>query len=204
MLMSKSEFATHLGVVPSRVTAMIASGIIGADALVGTGRKARIDVDLALEQIKRRRNVGQALGNGLTTRLTVPGARSAGGESGDTAGPALADPDIAEQIQRERLIAEQRKNRLAQIDETARLGQLVPVEDMRRELGRALQRQLDNWTGMVPDLANTIAARGSLLPRDLMHTIREVMNKRRAAEAERLGAEAAEMPESVDVTVTVQ
>lgn len=201
MLMSKSEFAAHIGVVPSRVTAMIASGIIGADALVGTGRKARIDVERALEQIKRRRNVGQALGNGLATRLSMPGA----GASGDGAtGPAHADPDVAEQIQRERLIGEQRKNRLAQIDEAARLGQLVPVEDMRREMGRALQDVVNTFTGMVPDIANAVAAQGSLQQRDLVHVIREVMNKKRAAKAKTLGAAAAEMPESVDVTVTVQ
>lgn len=194
--MSKADFARHIGVSDVRVSQYVRQGIIGPDALVGEGRSARVVVEKAVAQIRARRNVGQALGNGLATRLETAERPLVG----DTQLPAR-DPDTAELIQRERLVAEQRKNRLAEVDEAQRLGELVTTEDMRRELGKALQRQQNVFTGMVPDFANAISAQYGMPARDLVHLLRKVMNEKRGEAATIEAAAADAMPQTVEVVL---
>lgn len=194
--MSKSEFALHIGVSPGRITQYISAGIIGPDALVGEGRTARIDADRAKAQISTRRHVGQALGNGLTTRVaaTTP-------QLPDTQ-LSPRDPDTAELIQLERLEQERRKNRQASIDEARMLGQLVPVEDMQLAIGSALQKQGAVYTGMLVDFANAIAAKFGVPQRDALHLLRLVQTEKRtqAAQIERDAAMA--MPETVETVIS--
>lgn len=73
-IVSKGEFAALLGVHKSRVSQYISSGRIDGAALVGEGREQRIRVAVACEQLRRRLDPGQRLGNGLGTRLTIPAA----------------------------------------------------------------------------------------------------------------------------------
>lgn len=68
-VMPKGQFATLCGVSAGRVSQWISEGKIGGDALVGEGRTARIRVSVAQEQLQRRLDVGQRLGNGIGTRL---------------------------------------------------------------------------------------------------------------------------------------
>src|SRR5690349_3943837 len=75
--MSKAEFARHIGVSKPRVTQYIRDGLIGPEALTGVGTKARILVDVAKAQIRERRNIAQAIGNGSRTRLEPTLARPA-------------------------------------------------------------------------------------------------------------------------------
>ena len=196
MEMSKGEFAAHIGVSAGRVSQMITSGMIGKDALVGEGRSARVLVETAVEQIRKRRDVGQALGNGLGTRLSDAPAQQADAKL------LPRDPDTTELIALERLASERRRNRLAEIEEAERMGRLVPAEDMQREVGKVAQRLVNTFTGMVPDIANAIAAEYSLPARDLVHLIRRVMNEKRADAAQELGEAAAEMPDTVEVVVS--
>lgn len=52
--MSKSEFAEFICVSPARVSQYLADGTIGAEAILGQGRRARIRVDLALAMLSTR------------------------------------------------------------------------------------------------------------------------------------------------------
>lgn len=196
--MSKSEFALHIGVSPGRITQYISAGIIGPDALVGEGRMARIDVERAKAQISKRRHVGQALGNGLATRLTADEPTL---PRPDSVLPAR-DPDTAELIQLERLEQERRKNRQASIDEARTLGRLVPAEDMQRAVAGATQRLVNTFTGMAPDIANAIAAKFGLPQRDVLHLVKQVVNDKRAAAAQAERAAGEQMPETVEAVVS--
>ncbi|TIX19826.1 MAG: hypothetical protein E5V44_01955, partial [Mesorhizobium sp.] len=69
--MSKGDFARHINVTPGRVSQYISAGMIGKDALEGEGRSAKIIVSRAIEQIRQRRDISQALNNGLSTRLDL-------------------------------------------------------------------------------------------------------------------------------------
>lgn len=189
-LQAKGEFARAIGVSPGRISQMITEGIIGADALEGTGRGARIRVAVAKLQIAARRNPGQALGNGLTTRVhdVQPQAQP------DRSPPALETlltSDLPRQLQEERLEGERRKNRIAAREEALALGQLVPADQVRAELGRVLQEAANFNAGLITDFATAIAGEYGLPQRDLLHMLRRVSNEKRAELAERLRANAA-------------
>jgi hypothetical protein len=74
MLLSKSEFARHCGVSPQRVHQWVVEGKISDDAIVGVGRTAKINVPIALAQLRERLDTGQRFSlNGLSTRLNGEG-----------------------------------------------------------------------------------------------------------------------------------
>jgi hypothetical protein len=88
--MSKSEFARRCGVSPQRVGQWISEGKLTDDAIVGEGRKAKINVPIALEQLKERLDPTQRFSlNGLSTRL--------GGEA-PPAPRKSARPDLEEEL----------------------------------------------------------------------------------------------------------
>lgn len=199
MEMAKGDFASHIGVSAGRVSQYIAAGIIGSDAISGEGRSARIIVERAVEQIAARRNVGQALGNGLTTRLNF---EPPDGEPERSATPTIATNDPARLIQLEKLEQERRRNRLATIDEAKALGELVPVEDFRREIGKVSQTLVNTYNGMAPDIANAFAAKFGISQRDALHLVRQVMSEKRAVAAEALREAGSSMPETVEAVIS--
>lgn len=195
--MTKADFARHIGVSDVRVSQYVRDGIITADALDGEGRSARIIVDKAMEQVAARRHVGQALGNGITTRLSFDRPATTG--DGQL---SPRDPDTAELIQLERLTQERRKNRLAEIEEEERLGRLVPVADFNREIGKVSQTLVNTYNGMAPDIANAFAAKFGISQRDALHLVRQVMSEKRAVAAEQLRQAGAEMPETIETVIS--
>lgn len=196
MEMTKGDFAADIGVSAGRVSQYIAAGIIGPDALVGEGRNARILVEVARRQVASRRHVGQALGNGLLTKLEQA-------ESTDEtpAVPSLKTEDPAKLIQLERLEQEKRRNRRETIEEAATLGRLVPADDMQREIARTAQKVVNTFAGMAPDIANAISAKFGLPQRDVLHLVKQVMNDKRATAAQLERNAASEMPATVETVI---
>jgi hypothetical protein len=196
--MSKGDFARECNVTPGRVSQWLSDGVIGRDCLDGEGRNARIIVDRAKAQIALRRDPGQAMGNGLGTRL----------DFGPSEPPTPDEPerpqkrdDVAHQIQLERLEQEKRRNRRETIDEQERLGSLVPAGEVRAQMTR-LAQQIDEANGaMLADFAAAIAARFELPQRDVLHELRRVRTDKKAAEAERAKARAQSMPATVELVV---
>lgn len=197
MELSKSDFARHIGVSPGRVSQYLRDEIIGRDALSGEGRSARIVVEKAVEQIRTRRHVGQATGNGLQTRLDDAPPADAGAAAAGL-DEVVSKDDVAKQIQREKLQQEQRRNRREAIDEAAQLGQLIAVEDFRREVGKTAQTLVTTFMGMAPDIANAIAAEFKVPQRDVLLLVRKVMNAKRAQATTALRLAAEELPEMIE------
>lgn len=193
MDVTKGEFAQRMGVTPGRVSQWIAAGIIGRDALVGDGRSARIRVEVAERQVGERRHPGQALSNGLLTRV------------GEAAEPVatieVPNNDPARQIQLERLQQERRKNRREEIEEAQRNGELVPVDDHRRAVAKRAQEIVNVFVGMVPDIANAIAEKFEVPARDVTHLVQRIMAERRAKAAQMVRSEAEAMPETLETVV---
>jgi hypothetical protein len=193
-LLSKSDFAAHINVSAGRVSQMLTAGIIGQDCLVGEGRSAKIDVAKAVRQIGLRRDIGQSLGNGIGTQLTLPDE--------PTAPKPNKTDDLAQQLQQERLESERRKNRIAASEELVRQGQLVPADQVRASMTK-LARQVDDENGaMLADFASEIASKFGLVQRDVLHLLRQVRNEKKAAAAERAKARAAELPATVEIVVS--
>lgn len=196
--MSKGDFARECNVTPGRVSQWLSEGVIGTDCLDGEGRNARIIVDRAKAQIGLRRDPGQAMGNGLGTRLDFgPGEP----ETPDEPPRPQKRDDVAHQIQLERLEQERRRNRRETIDEQERLGTLVPAGEVRAQMTR-LAQQVDEANGaMLADFAAAIAARFELPQRDVLHELRRVRTEKKAAEAERARGRGQSMPETVELVV---
>ena len=74
---TKGDFARLLGVSAGRVSQYLKSGIIGPEAIVGTGHRALLLFDVAWAHVRDRRDPGQANGlNGLGTRLPPRGSEA--------------------------------------------------------------------------------------------------------------------------------
>ncbi|WP_292586520.1 hypothetical protein, partial [Mesorhizobium sp.] len=177
--MSKGDFARHINVTPGRVSQYISAGMIGKDALEGEGRSAKIIVSRAIEQIKQRRDISQALNNGLSTRLDLDETGEAAG-AGDLlpagAGKPSDDgerqpktPSVDDEIKQERLQSERRRNRVAAQEEAEKLGRLVDAGTVRAEMAKLAQAVDDENAGMLADFATAIAAQFSVPQRDVLH-----------------------------------
>lgn len=202
--MTKSGFARAIGVSPARVTQYISEGTIGPDALIGEGRSAKINFDLAAEQVAEKRDPTQATVNG-TAELPL-GAGDAGSKEkpdGPTIGgnePQRSSLDI--QLKEQKLAREQRINRRAALEDATEAGRLVPAEDFEVELARAIQRTMQVYEAAVPEMARAIAAGFGAPQRDVEHTLRKVITDVRS-KASKAEAERAEtMPETKDLVVT--
>jgi hypothetical protein len=180
-VVSKSEFARLSNVVPGRVTQWISAKQIYGDALVGEGRAARIRVAVARAQLKRHLDVGQRLGNGLSTRLDSPSAQpSLPGATNASAAPAEAQVPpfvraadaIEEQIKTERLVSYQRDNRRKAEEEAARSGRYALADDAKQQMGRIASQMLNTFDGWLGEVASTVSGKFSLPQRDVLYLMR--------------------------------
>ena len=192
--MAKGEFAALIGVSPGRVTQMITQGLIGAEALDGEGRSARIRVELAKRQIAARRNPGQALGNGLQTRL---------GEAAGVAEEAVpGKPEsLDEQFKRERLRRAQIDNRKAAEEEEKRLGRFTDTGDARSQMLRVAGQMLQSFEGMLPLFATAIAGKFAVPQRDVLHLLRQEFRDNRLKAAAKHAQRADDLPAAVESIV---
>ncbi len=193
MELAKGDFAREMNLSPGRISQMIKEGIIGPDAITPAGR---IVVELAKAQIAARRHVGQALGNGLGTNIVGAPAVPPGQPA-----PLLGEKQAAELIQLERLEQERRKNRQAEKEEAIANGQLVRGDELVRQVAKATQRVVNEFTGMAPDIANAIAAKWELPQRDVLHLVRQVMRAKRGELAAAARREGEALPETAEALV---
>ena len=209
--MSKGDFARHINVSAGRVSQYIAAGMIGRDALEGEGRAARIIVARAVEQIRQRRDIGQALGNGLSTRLDLDGGDDEAADAGDLLHASVGRPDdgerplkpasVDDEIKQERLQAERRRNRVAAQEEAMRLGQLLDARSVRAEMAKLVRSVDDEYAAMLQDFAEALAAQFHVPQRDVLHLLGKVRTEKKAAAAERARRRAAGLPESAEAVI---
>lgn len=185
-IVSKSEFARIAGVSPGRITQWIDEGKISGSGLVGEGRSARIRVEVASQQVNLRRDVGQALGNGLRTRLNGSKGASPPIEGADESGardphggwsPDGSSDDVDRKLKLAKLEAAQRANRLEAIEEAANEGRYTESAAMRAEMGKISGQMLRIFEGMLPAIATAIAAEFELEARDVTHALNEQFRK---------------------------
>lgn len=199
--LSKGDFAAHIGVTPGRVSQYIAAGMIGKDALEGQGRNAKVIVARAVEQIKLKRNIGQALGNGLSTRLDLDPEDQPEPPRSTPADADRLTPNVDNELKQQRLEAERRRNRLAAEDEAARRGRLVDATLVRAEMTKLAQAIEDENAGMLTDFASAVAAEFKLPQRDVLHLLRKVRADKKAGAADRARRRAASLPEFVEAII---
>lgn len=203
-VLSKGKFAEHIGVSAGRVSQMITEGLIGKQALQGEGRNAKIFVDVAVRQIGQRRDIGQSLGNGLTTNLQGTFAKSSPPFGGRT--PSDADPEedfqnIDMQIKLARLERELRTNRRAAEEDEAALGRFVEAADVEAEMNRISGRMINIFDGMLPSLANTVAEKFEVPSRDVLHVLRLKYVELRGAVETKERERASKLPDTLETEI---
>ncbi|RWQ12354.1 hypothetical protein [Mesorhizobium sp.] len=198
--LSKGDFAAHIGVTPGRVSQYISSGMIGPDALDGQGRTAKVIVAKAVEQIRRRRDIGQALGNGIATRLELDPVEPDAPASSST-GQLPRTSNVDDELKQERLQAERRRNRIAAEEDATRRGRLVDASQVRAEMTKMAQAIDDENAGMLADFASAVAAEFKLPQRDVLHLLRKIRTEKKAGAAERARRRAAALPEFVETII---
>ena len=200
--LSKGEFAAHCGVTPGRVTQWISGRILSGAAIVGEGRSARIRTAVALEQVKLRRDPGQANGNGLGTKLDgkapppkPPRPAPPPGDDEDDA-PLDVDAASADQldiaIKRAKLRGLQSAQRETDEKEAARQGRFVEASAVSRQMGIVATQTMRVFEGALPEVATALAARFDIDNRELLQALTEAFRGARdeAAKKARAAAEA--------------
>jgi hypothetical protein len=175
-IVSKGEFAAQTNVTPTRVGQWIREGKISGEAIVGEGRFARINVDVAMRQLNQRRDPSQAVGNGLDTRLT----------------PLPSEPvdTVADALKNERLRALQFQNARAAEEAFARRGEYVRADATAAAMTRVAAKMLQVFEGAVTDIAGTIAAKHGLDRHAVLHEARQLLRTVRAKAADAARREA--------------
>jgi hypothetical protein len=187
-IVSKGDFAKLCNVSPGRVTQWITEGKISGEAIVGEGRSAKINAGIAQQQIELRRDVSQATGNGLKTRL-----RPSAGRQDEPSKPDLTD-EINEEIRRQKLESMRRANRREAEEELARQGRYVEAAGARREMARIAEELVRVFEGALPEFATAISSEFKIEQRDVLHLLRDQFRKVRTKAAGKAKQAAAEKP----------
>jgi hypothetical protein len=161
-VLSKSAFAASVGVSPSRLSHWLRDGKIDGAAIVGSGYSARIDADLARQQLDARLDLSQRLGANGKALLADTGAASA-----SPPGAAL-DTEIKSARLRQLELANER----AAVEVAAGSGRYVEAEAAKLEMGRIAGRMVAAFDGVLPALADAISAASTLSQRDALHLLR--------------------------------
>lgn len=206
--MSQADFARSMGVSRAAVSQWKKKDILREDAFTQPGKTGKIIYAVAVEQVRRNRDIGQSLGNGIATRTTVddrnqapadpthiPGPLSAAQPDLPIAGapayelpatPAGAQPkgdSVEDQLKRAKLEEQLRRNRIQAADEALRQGMLMSADDAREQIGRIAGMMLQIFEGALPDFAAAVAARFDVPQRDVLHMLRAEFKKVRATAA---------------------
>lgn len=183
-VVSKSAFADIAGVSRVRVSQYLAERKISGDALVGTGRKARIRVAVAMAQLNCNLDPSQALGANGKAKIN-----------------ADADPEtdtIEDGIKRARLEQLGLANENARALREAAAGRYIRSEDVRQEMGRIAGQMMGLFEGSLGEFASAIAARSNLPARDALHVLRTTFRTIRERVSNTEAGIAKALPPSVD------
>lgn len=197
-VVSKGAFAALIGVTPGRISQMIAAGTIGPDALEGEGRNAKVKVAAAKQQIRDRRDPGQALGNGLATRLDGPSVIA---PSIEEPSPAPLRDDFDQRFKLEKLQEIQRRNRKAAEEEEARRGRFVDAADSRQQMTRLAGAMMSSFEGSLASLATAVSSKFGVPQRDVLHLLKAEFRTYQESASKRHASAAAELGETVESVI---
>jgi hypothetical protein len=182
-IVTKTAFAARARVSSQRVSQWLAAGQLFGEAIVGSGRHARIRTSVALEQLRRTLDPSQALGaNGVAS--------------------SEASGTVEAAIKAARLAQLELFNAKAREEASARNGYYTVTADTRQELGRAASRLLTMFDGALGEFANAIAAKPPASSREALTVLRTVWRDIRVRQATAAGEEAETLPPLVDEDVS--
>ncbi|MBS8259739.1 hypothetical protein DYI23_05860 [Roseibium polysiphoniae] len=208
-VVSKSEFARRINVSAARVSQYISENKISPAAMVGTGRAAKIRLEVACRDLNHVLDISQRIGNGLETQLDLPAKPSAGQESQPGTArhaqqSALPDANSPEaQIKQERLRSLQFQNRKAASEEEAAKGRFMLTSDARNQMTAITAGMLQGFEGSLADFAAALSAKFKIPHRDVLHLLKSEFRKARSKHAEQARKRASDRPDTVETIIEV-
>jgi hypothetical protein len=199
-IVTKAEFAALINVSRARVAQMIADGQIDERALEGAGRRARIRVETAKGQLRRRLHPGQRTGNGLGTRLDPGTIAPPAATKGERPPAPASNPRDAvdDAIRSERLQSLRNANRLAHEHELQRRGLYVKAAASRAAMTRLAGQIVGALEGGMAQIASAISAEFKLPQRDVLHLLSREFRAIRATATAQAHCSSEELPNLVD------
>lgn len=213
---TQADFARYMGVSRAAVSQWKSRDILRDDAFTQPGKKGKVIFSVAVDQVRRNRDIGQALGNGIETRTStdaLPVPAVAAKPEPVTAQPDLSISDVAPvapvadadaqplvdnsvegQLKQARLEQQLRANRIQASEEAVRQGKLVAAEDARKQMKSVARLTLQIFEGSLPDLGAAISAKFGIPQRDILHLLRAEFKQVRATAAKKEKARAAAAP----------
>ena len=190
------------GVTKGRVSQWLADGQISGKAIVGEGRAAMIDSEIAHAQLKERLDTTQRFGeNGLNTKLgpdvllklSLPPTAEA--EPAALAAPPAPgilntgwadrpnlpmpparegeDPETVEaRLKAQKLEQNEILTRKLRTEERARDGVYMDTAGARGTMGRIASEMMKIFEGALPDMASALAAKFQISQRESLHQLR--------------------------------
>jgi hypothetical protein len=175
-VVSKAEFAELMNVSRQRVSQWLSARQIDCEALVGEGRSARINVEVAKEQLSDRLSVSQHLG--------------ANGKALLNGGASPIDGDIKSARLRQLVLSNER----ASADAALRAGIYVKADDVRQQFGAVASRLMTSFESAFMPMANSIVAAKAQTPNEVLRALRAAWLEVRAKAAKAQGEEALAIP----------
>lgn len=207
-LASKSEFAALINVSPGRVSQFIASGQISQAAIIGSGQRAKIDVERAKADLRVNLDISQRFGNGLGTRLDADDQAIGQSSPSDRALPtntpapsSIEATSVETRIKLAKLEQVERANRNALIADEIAKGTLIKAADARAEMSKMASTILVMVEGSLTNIATGLAAKFKLPHRDVLHEIRFLFRAERTNMAKKSRDDAASRPETVETVI---
>jgi hypothetical protein len=188
---SKSAFAELTGVTPGRVSQWLSANQIHGDALVGSGRTARIRPTVAIEQLRLRLDVGHRVRANTRAELNPVIAPPAPAVT-DAPAPRVGS-DVERQIQLERLETARRTNRKMAEEEAARSGRYTRAAETSRSMGKIAAMLIGLFESWLGELSSKLAATFGLPQRDVIHVLRSEFRLFRASASTALRRESEQL-----------
>jgi hypothetical protein len=193
----KSEFAVLCNVSQGRVSQWLTEGKIDGAAIIGTGRAALIDSDLAMAQVKSRRAVDESCGiNGLSTKLDAPT---------ESNHPALQVREgellgtVAAQLQAEKLKQQKFLTSRLDLEDRARHGVYMDTQGAGSAMIRVADGMLKVFEGSFPEISSAFAAKFKISQREASVLLHEEFHRIRAQLSAVHVAERAKTIQTVEV-----
>jgi hypothetical protein len=219
--LSQAEFAREMGVSRAAVSQWKSKDILRDSAFSKPGKKGKVLFHVAVEQVRRNRDIGQSLGNGIGTRTTVDDLSSDGLDAVSPDAVAAADPapdpvpvaappppdpaprvdSVEDQLKRAKLEQQLRTNRREAEQDALERGTLMATADAREQMSRIAAGMLQMFEGALPGFSEVLAERFDLPQRDVLHLLREQFRKARKEAAKKEGSRAGRFEETVQTEV---
>lgn len=195
-IVTKGEFAKLMNVSAGRVSQWINEGKLKKRSLVGAGRSAKINVELARADLRETLDISQRLGNGLDTKLESDAAPEV---ESTVSVPRSLSTD--EQIKAEKLKASRLQNERLEAERRARAGEYIKTEDAQAEMVRAVGLSVKIFEGGLAAMADLMATTHGVAARDALHTLRLGFNDVRARVMDDLNVEVGALPNFVEDSI---